>query len=79
MLERLEAELVDAPMMMKGAQGQQVANPLISEARRSRTTVAALLKQIGLVDPLLSGKTGSGSRTTSWQARAAAQTRYGTH
>lgn len=75
MLDRIQLALVEAPMLMKGAQGQQVANPLIGEARRSRTTIASLLKQIGLEDPMLASKSGSGSRTTSWQAREAANTR----
>jgi hypothetical protein len=76
MLTRIEAALVDQPMTCRGAQNQLVAHPLLGEARRSRTTIAGLLKAIGLEDPLLAGKSGSGSRTTSWQARDAAQARH---
>lgn len=74
-LARIEDELADAPVTTVGAQGQTVAHPLIGEARRSRQTVAALLRQIGLEDPAVASP-GSGSRTTPWQARAAAQARH---
>ena len=73
---RIDEALIGVPVLMEGAQGQMVANPLIGEARRSRTTIAALLKQIGLEDPMASTKPGSGGRTTSWQARSAANSRH---
>jgi hypothetical protein len=75
MLAHIEETLVGQPMTARGAQGQMVSHPLLGEARRSRTTIAGLLEQIGLEDPLLDGKDGTGSRTTSWQAREAAQAR----
>lgn len=78
MLVKIEAALEDQPMTVRGAQGQMVAHPLLSEARRSRTTIASLLKQLSLVDPGLSVDIGRGGRTTSTQARSAAMTRYGT-
>lgn len=74
-LARIEAALVDEPAMVTGAQGQRVAHPLIGEARRSRAAIHALLKQIELVPPN-EAKPGSGSRTTSTQARAAAMQRH---
>ncbi len=73
MLAKVTAALAGEPMTVRGAQGQLVAHPLLGEARRSRTTIASLLKQRQLVDPLVAAKTGSGSRTTSWQAREAAK------
>lgn len=77
MLATLEEALADQPRTVKGAQGQLVAHPLIGEARRSRQTVASLLKSIGLEDPILAdAKSGRGSRTTSWQARDAANARH---
>lgn len=75
MLAEIEAALVDQPMTVRGAQGQMVAHPLLGEARRSRQTIASLLKQIGLQDPA-EVKRGSGSRTTSTSARAAAFIRH---
>lgn len=79
-----EADILDAittaldgePMTVRGAQGQMVAHPLIGEARRSRTTIAALLGKLELSDPTTTSGTGSGSRTTPWQARSAAMTRH---
>ena len=76
MLARIEAALADAPLTVKGAQNQLVAHPLISEARRSRAQIAALLRAIGLEDPTLARGSGRGSRTSSTQARAAAAARH---
>jgi hypothetical protein len=78
MLASIEDALAGEPRIVRGAQGQLVAHPLLGEARRSRQSIATLLKAISLEDPLASaGKgAGSGSRTTSWQARAAATTRH---
>lgn len=76
MLASITAALDGEPRTVRGAQGQLVAHPLIGEARRSRQAMHSLLKDIGLTDPAEQGK-GSGSRTTSWQARAAAQVRNG--
>jgi hypothetical protein len=55
-----------------------VAHPLIGEARRSRTTIHSLLKQIGLEDPGAAAPVGRGGRTTSTSARHAAMTRHRT-
>ena len=76
MLGSIQEALEDAPPTVKGAQGQLVAHPLLGEARRSRQTIATLLKAIGLEDPLVA-KVGRGSRTTSSQARDAVMSRYG--
>jgi hypothetical protein len=62
-------------MVVRGAQGNLVAHPLIGEARRSRAAIQSLLKTIGLEDPAAEGK-GRGSRTTSTQARTAAMRRH---
>ena len=77
MLAAVEAELATAGRLtVKGAQGQMVAHPLLSEARRSRAQIASLLKAIGLDDPNAAPSAGRGSRTTSWQARDAANARH---
>lgn len=74
-LEAVEAALDGARLMVRGSQGQDVAHPLLGEARRSRATIAQLLGRIGLEDPGV-GDTGRGSRTTSTAARAAALHRH---
>lgn len=74
--ECLAADLAVGGVKTKGSMGQDVANPLIGECRRSRAQVAALLKQLDLSDPDAEAKTGRGGRTTPWQARAAAMTRH---
>lgn len=77
-LEGLQAELVGLRSIVKGSQGQDVANPLIAECRRSRTFIATMLARVELFDSTGSGKgTGAGSRTSSTQARAAAFARHG--
>ena len=47
---RLELELVDADLMVKGSMGQLVASPLVSEVRQHRTTLAGLLAKLKLPD-----------------------------
>lgn len=77
MLAAIESELATADKLtVKGAQSQLVAHPLLGEARRSRAQIAALLKGLGLDDPGVAPSRGRGSRTTSWQARSAAQARH---
>lgn len=77
MLNSIEAELATAGRLtVKGAQGQLVAHPLLGEARRSRAQIASLLKAIGLDDPDAGAGTGRGGRTSSWQAREAANARH---
>lgn len=49
-IERLEAELADAPLMVKGSMGQLVASPLVSEVRQHRAVLAGLLKSLKLPD-----------------------------
>jgi P27 family predicted phage terminase small subunit len=75
MLAAITAGLEGEPMTVRGAQGQLVAHPLLSEARRSRAAIAALLKTIGLQDAA-EAKPGRGGRTTSTSARAAAFARH---
>lgn len=75
MLAQIVGALEGEAMTVRGAQGQLVAHPLLSEARRSRTAIHGLLKQIGLEDPATSS-VGRGGRTTSTQARAAAASRH---
>lgn len=72
----IEDALVGASLMVRGSQGQEVAHPLIGEARRSRTTIAALLGKIEMEDPLAAAGPGKGARTTPGMARGAANSRH---
>lgn len=72
----VETALDGASLMVRGSQGQEVAHPLIGEARRSRTTIAALLGKIGLEDPMAAAGPGKGARTTAGMARGAANSRH---
>ena len=75
MLAAIEAELATVGQLtVRGAQGQQVAHPLLGEARRSRAQVAALLKGIGLDDP--DAGSGRGSNLTPALARRGAMSRH---
>jgi hypothetical protein len=74
-IERLEDELVEADLMVKGSMGQLVASPLVSEVRQHRTTLAGLLSKLKIPD------TASGAArkraVTSEKAVAAARARWG--
>ena len=74
-----EADLVDdlaeamegEPRLVRGSQGQQVINPLISEQRQHRMALASLLKQLRLPDEADTAE----ARSTA--ARNAANARWG--
>ena len=68
MVDRLESEMLDAPLMVTGSQGQDVANPLIGELRQHRATKKSLWAQLKLPDDNV---TSIGN-----QQRDAAQTRW---
>ncbi|WP_413800103.1 hypothetical protein [Streptomyces iranensis] len=74
-VERLEAELADAPLMVKGSMGQLVASPLVSEVRQHRSVLAALLKSLKLPDAPADAQRKQNA--VSEQARAAARARWG--
>ena len=73
-----EADLVDtletasrtADLVVKGSQGQPVINPLISELRQHRSTLASLFRQLKLPD-------GDSGEARSAAARSAANARWG--
>lgn len=50
LIDKLESDLVGAPLMVKGSQGQDVANPLISEIRQHRATKKSLWAALKLPD-----------------------------
>jgi hypothetical protein len=79
-LAQLQAELAAAAageLTVKGSTGQPVVHPLVDQCRRSRALIASLLSKLGFDDPASMPRSGRGARTTSTQARAAAQVRHG--
>jgi hypothetical protein len=71
----LSAGLVDAPLMVRGSQGQDVINPVFSGVRQHREALGRLLARLDLDEPDAE-PVGRGGRTTSTSARAAALSRY---
>jgi hypothetical protein len=67
----LDAGMKGASLLVRGSQGQEVINPLISELRQHRSTLASLLRQLKLPDD---SADAAGERSTS--ARAAANARW---
>ncbi len=70
----MEQALEGEPRIVRGSQGQPVAHPLIAEIRQHRVTLSALLARLEMTD---AEAVGTGGRTTSTQARAAAHSRQG--
>jgi hypothetical protein len=68
LIATLEEGLVGAALLLKGSQGQDVVNPLISEIRQHRATKKSLWASLKLPDDASEG--------ASNQQRAAAQTRW---
>jgi hypothetical protein len=66
----LDAGMVGAPLLVRGSQGQDVINPLVSELRQHRATLASLLRQLKLPDEAADATSRSNS------ARAAANARW---
>lgn len=72
LIERLEAELVHAELMVTGSMGQPVASPLVQELRQHRGVLARLLGWLKLPDEEAPAK-----GNTSASARQAAMARWG--
>lgn len=73
-IERLEAELRDGPLMVRGSQGQLVSSPLVSELRQHRSVLAGLLRALKLPDE--ESTAAQREQRESEQARAAARARW---
>lgn len=67
LIVRMETELVDAPLTVKGSMGQDVPNPMVSELRQHRATKSRLWAALKLPDE-------GGSMAN--QQREAAQSRW---
>lgn len=50
LIDRLEKDLEGADLMVRGSQGQDVANPLVSEVRQHRATKKSLWASLKLPD-----------------------------
>lgn len=50
LIDRMESEQRDRPLIARGSQGQEVAAPLVQELRQHRTALARLLTQLRLPD-----------------------------
>lgn len=72
LIERLEAELSTAPLVVNGSMGQPVAQPLVQEIRQHRGVLARLLTSLKLPDDEAAGGSDRASA-----ARAAAIARWG--
>ncbi|BCQ07717.1 hypothetical protein JMUB5695_01138 [Mycobacterium heckeshornense] len=72
----LEAELVGAPKMVRGSQGQEVINPLISELRQLRQAADRSLARLRVEPDESSNANIRVINTSSTQARRAAHTRW---
>jgi hypothetical protein len=71
----MRAGLVGLPLMMKGSTGQDIINPIYSELRQHRATLAALLRGLKLPDENPEASAGAFGRLN---ARTAANTRWAT-
>lgn len=68
LIGKLEEGLEDAPLLLKGSQGQDVVNPLISEIRQHRATKKSLWASLKLPD--------EGAQPAANQQREAAQSKW---
>ncbi|MFC7973898.1 hypothetical protein ACFUT3_01360 [Streptomyces cinereoruber] len=73
LIERMHLELQNAPLVVKGSMGQDVANPLVQELRQHRGLVARLLASLKLRDDEDEERD---ARARQNQARRAAVTRW---
>lgn len=74
LIERMETALSSAELLVRGSQGQSVANPLVQELRQHRATVARLFSQLKLSDTGDAGAGEGGQRSAT--ARDAANARW---
>lgn len=72
-LDRYDAAMKNAPLTVKGSQGQMIVHPIFQESRLARGLLASLLKQLGLPDEDAQQKPMSGA---SRKAQHAALTRW---
>lgn len=72
-IDRLDAELEGANLIVTGSQGQEIANPLLGEVRMHRAAFATFIRQLDLPEVEDDKPMSPRSR----QAQAAANARWG--
>ena len=74
LIARIEEELADSPLTVKGSMGQQREHPLLSEVRQQRALLAQHVRQLALpdVDNLTNIARGQ-ARSTAGRALASAR------
>lgn len=77
-IERLEAELRDAPLSVKGGRGQVISHPLLGEVRQHRAVLKSLLGGLKLTDQADGERRARTGTSRSTTARAAAMQRWRT-
>ena len=73
LIDLMASELAAGDLLITGSQGQKVVNPLVSELRQHRNTLAALMRQLKLPED---GDVDKEAGERSSKARAAAQARW---
>jgi hypothetical protein len=73
-IQRLEVEMAAAELLVRGAGGQPVQNPLSSELRQHRAVLSGLLKALQL--PAAAGDAKRAEQVVTEQARKAARARW---
>lgn len=68
LIDRIQTAQLDAPLTVRGSQGQEVAHPLVSELRMHRATLASLTAKLALPD-----ENGAEARSTAARKAAAAR------
>jgi hypothetical protein len=76
LVAKLEAAQADAPMMVRGSQGQQVISPYIAELRQHRGVLAGLLKGLHLPDESATDQAERRRELASDLGRRAARARW---
>jgi hypothetical protein len=76
LIERIQDEMMFAPLISRGSMGQEVASPFVSEIRQHRTVLAGLLGKIKV--PESSEVSARKKAAVSDSARKAARARWGT-
>ncbi len=77
LLARLEAEMRNASLTVRGSQGQEVGHPILQELARHRTTYLRLYSALNLPELDADGNHIDLTNPRSIRAQKAAQARWG--